>query len=106
MKIGLGATGSDVGRMAGQVAQAEADGFSAMWFSGTIGLDALTVIAVAGQGRSSAIELGTGIVQTYPRHPVVMAQQTVTVVAALGPDGPPFTLGIGVSHKPAIEAYG
>jgi alkanesulfonate monooxygenase SsuD/methylene tetrahydromethanopterin reductase-like flavin-dependent oxidoreductase (luciferase family) len=48
-------------------------------------------------GRETGrIELGTAVVPTYPRHPVVMAQQALTTQAA---SKGRFTLGIGVSHK-------
>src|SRR5688500_15029337 len=108
MKIGLSAGGS-FDRMVEQVQEAEADGFDTMWFAGGIGMDPLTVIAAAGRA-TDRIELGTSIVPTYPRHPTAMAQQAVAVQSAMGParaqDGTPsnrFTLGIGVSHKPAVE---
>ncbi|MGH7859220.1 MAG: TIGR03564 family F420-dependent LLM class oxidoreductase, partial [Candidatus Binatia bacterium] len=46
----------------------------------------------SGSARStSRIEVGTAVVPTYPRHPVVMAQQALTVQSALGGR---FTLGI------------
>jgi 5,10-methylenetetrahydromethanopterin reductase len=46
------------------------------------------------------IELMTGVVPTYPRHPVTMAQQALTVQAA---SGGRFVLGIGLSHQMVIE---
>lgn len=100
MKIGLSAGGT-FDRMVEQVQEAEADGFDTMWFAGGIGMDPLTVIAAAGRA-SERIELGTSIVPTYPRHPTAMAQQAVAVQSAIGSEGR-FTLGIGVSHKPAVE---
>ena len=62
------------------------------------GLDALTALAVAGRGH--AIELGTAVVPVYPRHPAALAQQAMTVNAALGGR---LTLGIGLSHQVVIE---
>jgi F420-dependent oxidoreductase-like protein len=89
--------------MVEQVQEAEADGFDTMWFAGGIGMDPLTVIAAAGRA-TDRIELGTSIVPTYPRHPTAMAQQAAAVQAAMGEGGAGrFTLGIGVSHKPAVE---
>ena len=103
-KIGLSGGGATVDRMVDQVAEAEADGFSSMWFAGAIGTDPLVLLPVIGRATSS-IELGTSIVQTYPRHPVLMAQQASAVAMAIG--GERFTLGIGVSHRPAIvNTYG
>ena len=46
------------------------------------------------------IELATGVVPTYSRHPLTMAQQALTVAAAS--DGR-FVLGIGLSHQFVIE---
>ncbi len=67
------------------------------------GLDALTALAVAGQGISG-LEIGTAVVPTYPRHPAVMAQQALTTALAL--DGR-LALGIGLSHKIVIaDMYG
>ena len=64
--------------------------------------DVLTVLALAGP-KTSRIELGTAIVPTYTRHPNVMAQQALTVNKAAGGR---LTLGIGPSHRPAIERLG
>jgi 5,10-methylenetetrahydromethanopterin reductase len=83
-----------------EVVRAEADGFSAAWsvhFSR--GVDALDILAVAGT-RTSHIDLGVGIVPTYPRHPLALAQQVATTQAFT--DGR-LTLGVGVSHRPVIE---
>jgi F420-dependent oxidoreductase-like protein len=50
------------------------------------------------------IELGTAVVPTFPRHPVVLAQQALTTQAAT--DGR-LALGIGLSHQLVIEGmYG
>ena len=100
MKIGLSAGGS-LDRMIGQVQEAEADGFHTVWFAGGVGVDPLTVIAVAGR-ETERIELGTSIIPTYPRHPLAMAQQAAGVQQAIGGEGR-VTLGIGVSHRPAVE---
>jgi F420-dependent oxidoreductase-like protein len=83
-----------------QVVRAEAEGFGSAWtvhFSR--GLDALGLLAVAGT-RTSRIDLGVGIVPTYPRHPLALAQQAATVQAL---SGGRLTLGVGVSHRPVIE---
>ena len=41
-----------------------------------------------------------GIVPTYPRHPLALAQQAATAQAFCGGR---LTLGVGVSHRPVIE---
>ncbi|WP_188188129.1 TIGR03564 family F420-dependent LLM class oxidoreductase [Nonomuraea sp. SYSU D8015] len=96
--------GSDpIGVLRDQIAQAAADGFSSAWLSNIFGLDALTALAAAG-AQGPAIELGTAVVPTYPRHPAVLAQQAMTANAALGGR---LALGIGLSHKIVIEGmYG
>ena len=83
---------------AAQIRDAAADGFASVWASNVFGFDALTALAVA--GRDVDIEIGTGVVPTFPRHPAVLAQQALTVNTAL--DGR-LVLGIGLSHKPVVE---
>ncbi|MDF5756732.1 LLM class F420-dependent oxidoreductase [Spongiactinospora sp. TRM90649] len=82
-----------------RLAKAADDGFASAWLSNIFGLDALTALAVAGS-QVPGIELGTAVVPTYPRHPIALAQQALTVNAALGGR---LTLGIGLSHKVVIE---
>ncbi len=82
-----------------RIVAAEEDGFDSIWIAQIFGADALTIIALAGP-RTSRIEMGTGVVPTYPRHPFVMAQQALTVNAATGGR---LSLGIGLSHQPVIE---
>jgi 5,10-methylenetetrahydromethanopterin reductase len=63
------------------------------------GPDALTLLAVAG-AQVPGIELGTGVVPVYPRHPMMLAQQALTVQAATGDR---LLLGIGLSHQVVVE---
>jgi 5,10-methylenetetrahydromethanopterin reductase len=79
--------------------QAVTDGFTSAWLPHIFGADALTAIAVAARDVPG-IELGTGVVPTYPRHPMALAQQALTTQAAIG--GRLF-LGIGLSHRIVIE---
>ena len=80
--------------------EAEKDGFAAAWMTHmTRGIDALTTLAAAALATSS-LDLGVGVVPTYPRHPHALAQQAATVQALAGGR---LTLGIGVSHRPVIE---
>jgi F420-dependent oxidoreductase-like protein len=82
-----------------RVVDAEQDGFDSIWFAQIFGADALTIIALAG-AKTKRIEMGTGVLPTYPRHPFVLAQQALTVQAATGGR---FTLGIGLSHQLVVE---
>ncbi|HZG65946.1 MAG TPA: LLM class flavin-dependent oxidoreductase [Herpetosiphonaceae bacterium] len=86
------------------IKEAEAAGVEQIWMTQTpVSPDALTVYAAA-LGQTTRVRLGTSIVPTYPRHPLALAQQAATV-AALGPGR--LRLGIGPSHRPAIEnTYG
>jgi 5,10-methylenetetrahydromethanopterin reductase len=63
------------------------------------GPDALTLLAVAGS-QVPDIGLGTGVVPVYPRHPMMLAQQALTVQAATGNR---LLLGIGLSHQVVVE---
>ena len=84
-----------------EIMKAEADGFDSFWVPhlSVRGFDALTVLALAGL-RTTRIELGTAVVPTYPRHPTALAQQAMTTQAACGGR---LSLGIGPSHRPAVE---
>ena len=102
MRTGVMATQINEGTIddvVGEVRQAESDGFDAYWSSQIFSHDALTALAVAGR-EVPRIELGTAVVPTYPRHPMAMAQQALTVNAATGGR---LCLGIGLSHKIVIE---
>ncbi len=103
MRIGnfigtMGAADSVQGQ-AQQAAEAESDGFDALWTAQVAGVDALTMLALAGD-RTQSIELGTAVVPTYPRHPMALAQQALTTQAA---SGGRLLLGIGLSHRPNVE---
>jgi 5,10-methylenetetrahydromethanopterin reductase len=88
-----------LGRLHDQLQQAADDGFASAWMANIFGLDALTALAVAGQGVTG-IEIGTAVVPTYPRHAAVLAQHALTTALALDA---PLALGIGLSHKIVIE---
>jgi 5,10-methylenetetrahydromethanopterin reductase len=86
-------------------------GFSSVWLPQSFGFDALTVLALVGRetsvsapGGGPGVELGTSVVPTYPRHPVALAAQALTVNAATGSR---LVLGIGLSHRVTVEqTYG
>jgi 5,10-methylenetetrahydromethanopterin reductase len=78
-------------------------GFSSLWLPQSTGFDALTVLAIVGR-EVEGVELGTSVVPTYPRHPVALAAQALTVNAATGGR---LVLGVGLSHRGSIErTYG
>lgn len=90
---------TDVNGLIVRAQQAETAGFQSTWLPQVAGVDAMMTLALAGR-ETSTIELGTSVVPTYPRHPTVMAGQALTVQAA---SNGRFALGIGLSHKIAIE---
>jgi F420-dependent oxidoreductase-like protein len=100
MRIGLpGRTTGE--RVVSDAEQAEADGFTSLWYSSLIVDDPLAAMALAGRA-TSRIELGTAVLQTYTCHPVLQAGRAAAVSAAMGTSGR-FTLGVGPSHQPVIE---
>lgn len=79
---------------------AEQAGIGAAWVTtGGSAPDGLTLLAAAAV-ETSTIRLGTSIIPTYPRHPLVVAQQTL-VMSGLAPGR--FVLGVGPSHRQSIE---
>jgi F420-dependent oxidoreductase-like protein len=104
VRIGLTGGGSTVDRIVRQAEQAEADGFTSLWYASIVSGDPLVPMAIAGRA-TAAIELGTAVLQTYPCHPLLQANRAASVVAAMGRPG--FTLGIGPSHEPLVRGvYG
>src|SRR3954463_5035438 len=104
MRIGI--FGGEAGQGAGGidelvklVAEAREQGFSSYWLPQIFGIDALTAIAVAGH-HVDGIELGTSVIPTYPRPPLMLAAQALTVQSAIGDR---LALGIGLSHQFVIE---
>ena len=100
MKISIfSGAGASLEDSVNEVVAAENDGFAGFWFGHIFNADALTTIALAG-AKTKRIELGTGVVPIYLHHPFAMAQQAITVQAAIGGR---LALGIGLSHQPVIE---
>jgi F420-dependent oxidoreductase-like protein len=83
-------------------AATESGGFHGMWLGSAFGFDPITALALAGPSTSS-LQLGVAVVPTWPRHPIVMAQQAATASAATGGR---FRLGLGPSHQPVMGMYG
>src|SRR5262247_1023512 len=81
--------------------RADALGLHAVWMPNisSRGFDAPTALAIGG-ARTQRIELGTFVVPTFTRHPLVMAQQALSAQAATGGR---FVLGIGLSHRVSME---
>ena len=107
MRIGvMGGSVNDgtIDQVLDEAHQVAADGLHTYWVPQIFGHDALTVLAIVGR-EVDRIELGTAVVPTYPRHPMMLAQQALTVQAATARDGQPgrLALGIGLSHQIVVE---
>ena len=100
MRIGLTGGGATVDKVVHQAKQAEAEGFTSLWYASLVTGDPLVAMAIAGR-ETSGIELGTAVLQTYPCHPMLQANRAASVADAMGRAG--FTLGIGPSHQPLVE---
>ena len=103
MRYGIFAGDGNVNTLLETARQAEADGFDSFWLPQIFGVDALTAHGLIAS-QVPRIELGTAVVPTYPRHPVALASQALTVSAI---SGGRLTLGVGLSHQMVIEGmYG
>ena len=82
--IGVAVSGKNADEVLGRIERCERAGIPAVWMTtGGAQLDSITVMAAAA-GRTQQIKFGTSVVPTFPRHPLVMVQQT-QVVAQLAP---------------------
>jgi F420-dependent oxidoreductase-like protein len=104
MRIGINASSlvvlaSSVDDYVAHAQAAEADGFDSWWLAQLGAPDALTTLGVVGRA-TSRIELGTAVIATWLRHPLMLAAQALTTQEMAGGR---LTLGIGLAHKPSIE---
>ncbi|MBI2862875.1 MAG: LLM class flavin-dependent oxidoreductase [Chloroflexi bacterium] len=82
------------------IVEADRQGDFAVWVpTSPSSVDALTLLSAAAV-RTKQVRLGTAVIPTFPRHPLVAAQQAV-VVSELS--GGRFVLGVGPSHEPIIS---
>lgn len=100
LRAGLAVRSPNAAATLAAIMRAEEQGLPAIWSTvGGTNPDAVSLFAAAA-ARTNAIRLGTAIVPTYPRHPVMLASQAL-VLEALAPGR--IRLGIGPSHRPTIE---
>lgn len=93
--------GADL-RLAVELArECEVWGYESLWVTHSMtGRDSFLVLSAYAQ-VTRTIGLGNGVVPIYPRHPAVMAQEALALAEL---SGGRFRLGIGVSHRPTMEA--
>lgn len=102
-RIGAALHQRDAAAMLAGIREAEAAGVGTAWLTTGAGPDGLTVFAAAA-AVTKTIRMGTAIVPTFPRHPLVAAQQAADL-HSLAPGR--FTLGLGPSHAAIMEGrYG
>ena len=106
MHIGLipGARGAvvELPSLIQEFIKAEEDGFDSIWLpqiSSGPGFDALTALSLAA-AKTSKIEVGTAVIPIFSIHPITLAKHALT--AQIVSEGR-LTLGVGLSHRPAIE---
>ncbi len=91
-----------ISAVADLAARSEELGFHGMFLGSAFGFDPVMALALAGPA-TDRIALGTAVVPTWPRHPVVAAQQAATAQAACSGR---FRFGVGPSHPPVMGMYG
>ena len=99
MNIGIFGSSPTVDGLQAEVEAVATAGYASYWTNQIFDLDALTALAVISRAVPE-IRLGTAVVPTYPRHPMALAQQALTVSQV---SGGRLDLGIGLSHKPVVE---
>ena len=97
---GLIALGQPAGEIVAHAVAAEADGMASYWLAQLAVPDALTVLGTIG-GATTTIELGTAVVPTWTRHPLMLAGQALTVSDLTGGR---LALGIGLAHRSTVES--
>jgi F420-dependent oxidoreductase-like protein len=81
------------------IERAEQLGVASAWLTTGLDLDSMALFTAAAM-RTSRIVLGTAVVPTFTRHPLVLVQEA-RVVADLAPGR--LRLGVGPSHKVRME---
>lgn len=100
LKVGLHVSQATARKTVDAIVAAEKAGVECAWLTvGGLAPDPFAIFGAAAQ-HTQKILFGTSIVPTFPRHPLAMAQGAIAV-DSLAPGR--LRLGVGPSHKPAIE---
>ena len=91
--------GADVTAAVDLARRADGAGYESVWVTHGLGRDGLQVLSAYAHA-APRVGLGTGVLPIYPRHPVLLAQEALTVQEV---SGGRLRLGIGVSHRPMME---
>jgi 5,10-methylenetetrahydromethanopterin reductase len=107
MRIGVvignpGGYGDSLSALASDYERARVEGLSTVWMTQHAGFDALTLMASWIDHHGP--ELGTAVIPAQTRHPMVLAEQALTVQAL---SGGRLALGLGLAHSATLESvYG
>ena len=102
--MGLGAfigVGRSLETALQRVERAERLGYESVYVTHIAGRDSVTLL-MAYAARSERLRLGTGVTPIYSRTPVATAQSFATLDEFSGGRA---IIGLGVSHRPAVEAW-
>ena len=91
--------GADLPAAVDLARRADGAGYESVWVTHGIGRDGLQVLAAYAHA-APRVALGTGVLPIYPRHPVLLAQEALTLQEV---SGGRLRLGIGVSHRSVME---
>ena len=91
--------GADLAAAVDCARRADTLDYDSVWVTHGLGRDALLVLSAYAR-VAPRVGLGTGVIPIYPRHPVLMAQEALTLQEMTGGR---LRLGIGVSHRPMME---
>ncbi len=91
--------GADLAAAVALARRADGAGYESVWVTHGLGRDGLQVLAAYAHA-APRVALGTGVIPIYPRHPVALAQEALTLQEV---SGGRLRLGIGVSHRSMME---
>ncbi|MBA2765243.1 MAG: LLM class flavin-dependent oxidoreductase [Thermoleophilaceae bacterium] len=94
-------TGRSLDTAIARVQLAESLGYEAAYVTHIAGRESLTVVTAYALA-TERIRVGTGVVPIYTRTPATMAQTAATIADL---SGGRVVLGLGVSHRPVVEAW-
>jgi F420-dependent oxidoreductase-like protein len=98
--VGLIVNGTNAAAAIKTIAAAETFGVKQIWMTNTPWFPDVLATLAAAAIKTSTVRLGTAIIPTYPRHPVVLAQE-VLALHDIAPGR--LRLGIGPSHRAIVE---
>lgn len=79
----------------------EEHGYESLWTTQLPGARDASLVLAAYAAATQKVELGTGVLPIYTRHPTAMTQMAATLDEL---SGGRFILGIGVSHRVTVES--